>query len=139
MNILVVEDEPVAREILHAILAAHGGFKLTLTENGYDAWALLDDPSRVFDLVFLDIQMPEMDGLELLTRMRASPYHRNVPVVMCTSSNDRSTVIKAIQLGAQHYLVKPATQSAVYAKLRQMFPNLPAPASAPADSAAVPA
>lgn len=114
------------------ILASRGGFHVTLADNGNDAWALLDDPSRYFDVVFLDIAMPEPDGLEILSRIRSSPLHRSLHVIMCTSSNDRATVIKAIQLGAQHYMVKPATEASVMAKLRIIQPDLPEPAAQPA-------
>ncbi len=132
MKILVVEDEPVSREVLRTILAANPGFHVTLADNGQDAWALLDDPSRYFDVVFLDIVMPDPDGLEILSRIRSSPLHRGLQVIMCTSSNDRSTVIKAIQLGAQHYMVKPATEAGVMGKLRLIQPSLPEPAIQPA-------
>lgn len=132
MKILVVEDEPVSREVLRRILAARPGFHVTLAENGQEAWALLDDPSRYFDAVFLDIVMPDPDGLEILSRIRSSPLHRGLQVIMCTSSNDRSTVIKAVQLGAQHYMVKPATEASVMAKLRLIQPNIPEQAVQPA-------
>lgn len=132
MKILIVEDDPVSREVLRMILASHGGLHVTMADNGNDAWALLDDPGRYFDVVFLDIAMPEPDGLEILSRIRSSPLHRSLQVVMCTSSNDRATVIKAIQLGAQHYMVKPATEASVMAKLRLIQPNLPEPAPQPA-------
>ncbi len=132
MKILIVEDDPVSREVLRMILASRGGFHVTLADNGNDAWALLDDPSRYFDVVFLDIAMPEPDGLEILSRIRSSPLHRSLHVIMCTSSNDRATVIKAIQLGAQHYMVKPATEASVMAKLRIIQPDLPEPAAQPA-------
>lgn len=114
------------------ILASRGDFHVTLADNGNDAWALLDDPGRYFDVVFLDIAMPEPDGLEILSRIRSSPLHRSLQVVMCTSSNDRATVIKAIQLGAQHYMLKPATEASVMAKLRIIQPDLPEPAAQPA-------
>ena len=132
MKILIVEDDPVSSEVLRMILASHGGFHVTVAGGGDEAWALLDDPSRYFDVVFLDISMPEPDGLEILSRIRSSPLHRSLQVVMCTSSNDRATVIKAIQLGAQHYMVKPATGASVRAKLRLIQPDLPEPVEQPA-------
>jgi two-component system chemotaxis response regulator CheY len=120
MKILIVDDEPASREILKKMVASHGAHQITLAQSGDEAWTYLDDPKRVFDLVFLDISMPGMDGLQLLGRIRQSPLHRAVRVVMCTASADRGTVARAIQLGTQHYLVKPCTEAAVVAKLKQI-------------------
>lgn len=119
MNVLIVEDEPVSREVLRKILSAREDCQISIAQNGDEAWALLDDPNRYFDVVFLDISMPEPDGMEVLRRIRQSPLLKSVYVVMCTASSDRATVAKAIQTGAQNYLVKPCNEAAVFAKLKQ--------------------
>lgn len=120
MKILIADDEPISREVLRKILASNKEHQITVAQDGNEAWALLDDSSRYFDAAFLDITMPEPDGLEILRRIRQSPLLRTVYVVMCTAAADRPTVAKAIELGAQNYLVKPCTEAAVLAKLKQI-------------------
>ena len=62
MNIFMADDELMSREI-PKIVMGHGEHQITLAQNGDEAWAYLDDPNRHFDAVFLDIAMPETDGL----------------------------------------------------------------------------
>ncbi len=122
MKILVVEDEPVSRTALTKILAGQPEHQTTVAENGAAAWEFLDDPGRSFDVVFLDLGLPKLDGFELMRRIRQSPLLRSLEVVLCTASNDRATVVKAAQLGVRHYLVKPCQAEVVLAKLRQLQP-----------------
>lgn len=126
MRILIAEDDPVSRIVLAKILATEPAYRVTLAEDGAAAWALLDDPGRSFDVAFVDIDMPKMDGFELLRRIHEAPLLKTLHVVMCTAANDRPTVVKAAQFGARHYLVKPCTQASVLSKLRQLSsPELP--------------
>lgn len=125
MKILVAEDDPVSRSVLTKILGTQPENRVTVAEDGAAAWALLDDPGRSFDVAFLDIEMPKLDGFEVLRRIRGAPLLKTLQVVLCTASNDRATVVKAAQFGARHYLVKPCTEAAVLAKLRQLRPDEP--------------
>ena len=120
MNILIAEDDAPSREILASICRKAGEHQVTLAEDGRAVWALLDDPKRWFDVVFLDVQMPEWGGMEVLKRLRESKLHWSVEVVMCTASNDRATITNAIGLGARHYIVKPCTEAVVTEKLKQI-------------------
>jgi CheY-like chemotaxis protein len=122
MKILIVDDDPVSREVLRKIIVARTTHQVTVAENGTIGWALLDDPSRYFDVAFLDLTMPAPDGFELLQRIRRSPLLSSVEVVLCTGSNDRATIARAIQLGARHYIVKPCNEAVVLAKLLQIHP-----------------
>jgi two-component system chemotaxis response regulator CheY len=122
MRILVADDDAVSRAVLVKIISAQPEHKTTIAEDGAIAWALLDDPARSFDLAFLDLNMPKVDGFELLRRIHEAPLLKSLQVVLCTGSNDRATVIKAAQFGVKHYLVKPCTEAAVLAKLTQLQP-----------------
>lgn len=124
MKILLVDDDPTARAILAKIVGTLVDQQTTTACDGAAAWQLLDDPGRSFDLVFLDLSMPELDGYGLLRRMRQSQMLRSTEVIVCTSANDRDSVLKAIQLGARHYIVKPCTAPVVLAKIRQLFPHM---------------
>ncbi len=120
MHILIVDDDSISREILAGHCKKAAPHHVTLAESGKDAWALLDDPKRWFDVVFLDVSMPEWSGLDVLKRMHESPLLRSTEVVMCTTSNDRTTITDAIAHGARHYIVKPCTPEIVAAKLKQI-------------------
>eukprot|EP01041_Mallomonas_annulata_P041258 gene41258-biopygen32845 len=84
------------------------GHQVTEAPDGGVAWELLDHPSRYFDVVFLDVSMPQTNGLQLLKRIRDSQHLFSTRVVMCTATSDRATVSNAIQLGTRHFIVKPA-------------------------------
>lgn len=118
MKILIADDESIHRELLSGIIAQWPEHQVTAVENGLDAWQLLDDPRRYFDVVFLDIKMPGLTGLEVMKRVRGSPMIQNTAIVICTSHNDLGTISKVIQLGAKHFIVKPCTEATVAEKLR---------------------
>ncbi|MSU22959.1 MAG: response regulator [Opitutus sp.] len=82
MKILIIDDDPVSRAVLQKILADQPEHQTTVAEEREAGWALLDDPTRYFDVVFLDISMPGMDGLQLLQGIRQSPFLRTLEVVM---------------------------------------------------------
>lgn len=118
MKILIVDDDPVCLRVMRQILVSQSGNEVDCAPSGADAWVKLADQAKRYDVVFLDISMPEVGGLEVLERMRATPTLKSVPVIMCTSAADRATVLKAVQTGAHHYIVKPAAAQVVLAKLK---------------------
>jgi len=119
MKILIAEDEALHRDLLSTILAQWPEHEITFAEDGLAAWALLTDPKRLFDLVFLDVKMPKLGGLELLQRLRESAIRRSAKFVICTAVNDRATISKAVLLGAKRYLLKPCNATVVAETLRQ--------------------
>lgn len=120
MKILLVDDDPVWRRILREIIATEPGHQTTEAADGSEAWTLLENPARYFNLVFLDVSMPKADGFDLLIRLRDSRPRHDIHIVMCTATSDRETVQKAIKLGARHFIVKPATPLVVQKKLREI-------------------
>jgi len=127
MKILVADDEPIFRETISGIFNMWPEHQVTLVEDGDAAWAMLNDTGRSFDVAFLDVKMPGMGGLDILRRMRESPFYRAVQVVICTAANDRATIAKAIQLGTKHYLVKPCTEARIAEKLTQLAATIAEP------------
>ena len=118
MNILIADDEPRYRDLLRHLFEKWPEHQLTLAEDGKEAWALLDDPKRWFDVVILDLNMPKWTGLDVLRRLRESPLHRSVEPIICTARNDRATITEVIALGAKHYIVKPWSEKVIADKLR---------------------
>jgi len=103
-TILVVDDNRVNRLLLGRALEQLG-HSVSFAENGRDALASLGQ--RAVDLVLLDIEMPEMDGYQVLEALGADPNFRHIPVVMMSSVEEVDSVARCIQLGAEDYLFKP--------------------------------
>jgi two-component system response regulator AtoC len=117
-RILVVDDEPSIRKYLHTLLEVDG-YKVSTVNNGKEALERIGGGERP-DLIILDVLMPEMDGLETLRRLMQ--VDRGLNVVMLSCSNEVSTVVEAIRLGANDYLTKPfekADLDAAMLKCRQ--------------------
>src|SRR5712692_9915792 len=102
--ILVVDDNEGNREMLSRRLARQG-YAVASAEGGRQALALVK--SRAFDLVLLDVMMPEMDGYEVLRQLKADATQRNIPVLMISALDEMDSVVRCIQLGAEDYLPKP--------------------------------
>ncbi len=101
--ILVVDDLPVFREPISAILR-EAGYQTKTAEDGAAALEIIR--STPPDLVFLDINMPGMDGLQVVSILRADLQLKAIPVVLLTDSSDRATVLRARATGVQGYLLK---------------------------------
>ncbi|KPK20572.1 MAG: Fis family transcriptional regulator [Betaproteobacteria bacterium SG8_41] len=101
-RVLVVDDEEVVLKSCARILAG-GEFEVDTTTNGPDALRRVDE--RHYDLIILDIMMPEMDGLEVLQRVKET--HPDIDVVMITGLSQIDVAVRAMKLGALDYLPKP--------------------------------
>jgi CheY-like chemotaxis protein len=103
-HILIVDDNPFNREILaRGLLAQKHHFALA----GHGKQALDMIASKAFDLVLLDILMPEMDGFEVLARLKADPDLCHTPVIMISAPDQIDNVVRCMELGAWDYLPKP--------------------------------
>lgn len=105
-HILVVDDEPFNREILSEVLD-DPGYRISVAEDGGQAWDRLTTAGEIFDLVLLDRMMPGIDGLEVLRRMKDTPALRDLPVIMQTAAASPDQVREGIAAGAYYYLTKP--------------------------------
>jgi two-component system chemotaxis response regulator CheY len=76
------------------------------------------------DLVLLDWNMPKLNGLELVKKLRAMEQFQNLPIIMITSEAAKYNVIEAIKEGVNDYLVKPVSERGLLAKIKRVFPNL---------------
>lgn len=102
--LLVVDDDEGNRDVLSRRLLREG-YEVMFAESGKHALRLLRRYS--FDLVFLDITMPEMDGIAVLSEMKRDPALQNLPVVMVTAIDEIDTIAQCIEIGADDYLLKP--------------------------------
>lgn len=103
-QLLVVDDNRVNRLLLTRALEQHG-HRVSNAENGRIAMAMLK--SQSFDVLLLDIDMPEMNGFEVLEALLKDDELRDLPVIMTSASDELDRVVKCIEMGAEDYLVKP--------------------------------
>ena len=117
-RILVVDDNKLNVKLLAAKLAKDYYFVST-AENGLEALEAVkrDMP----DLILLDIMMPEMDGFEVCTRLKADPATAHIPIVMVTALSDISDRVKGLQCGADDFLTKPINDIALMARVRSLL------------------
>ena len=115
-NILVVDDEEGFRKLLKKGLSRkYPDYQISEAENGEQALSVLNSGS--FDLAILDVNMPEMDGFEVLSYVRKSEEIKNMHVIMCTGSNDKEDVLRIIKMGVSGYIVKSTDTDEMLKKL----------------------
>lgn len=116
MRILMVDDSNTMRRITKTQLNALGITDTIEAENGQDAIDKLKSNMPI-DIITLDINMPVMDGLTALREIRKDASFKDVKIIMLTSESEKSTVLEALQAGANNYIVKPFTPDALKQKL----------------------
>jgi DNA-binding response OmpR family regulator len=104
--VLVVDDEPIGREILAENLSIEG-YVVVEADSGEAAWQLIDASPERFEAILLDRMMPDMDGIEILRRVKQRTDMRHVPVIMQTGMTADADVLEGLQAGAYYYLTKP--------------------------------
>ena len=113
-SLLVVDDNSMNRIMLSRYITKLG-YRSSLAENGQQALEKLQ--AEPFDLVLLDVQMPEMDGYQVLEQLKADPRLRDIPVIMISAVDELESVVTCIELGAQDYLPKPFNPVLLRARL----------------------
>ena len=119
LHALVVDDSGAMRRQLAYALQRIPGMSAVEATDGADAWRKLS--SALFDVVLTDINMPLMDGLKLISLVRASGPHREVPIVVITTESAEADRQRATALGASAYLVKPVQAQQVVETVRRLL------------------
>jgi len=105
-TIMVVDDNPDVVELLCKILEVNG-FNVRCAYSGKDLFAGLEEQKP--DLIILDIMMPQMDGLEVLTRLKEDSGTATMPVILLTAKVQYDEVLRGYKMGADYYIAKPYT------------------------------
>jgi serine phosphatase RsbU (regulator of sigma subunit) len=113
-RILIVDDEPFNVDFLEQELEDMG-FQTLSASNGREALEVISAESP--DLVLLDIMMPEMDGFEVLARLKAENGYQHIPVIIISAMSDMQSVVRGIELGAEDYLPKPFDEVLLQARI----------------------
>ncbi len=122
MTILVVDDSSTMRRIIKNSFMRIGFKNVLEAENGIDAWNNL--LNHKIDLLITDWNMPEMNGLELVKKVRANEHYSEIPIIMITTEAGKPEVIVALKAGVNNYIVKPFTPSVLKEKLIGILDNI---------------
>lgn len=104
-KVLIVEDSPTIRSLIVSTLEAAGEFIFFETGSGFEALKML--PRERFDLIITDINMPDINGLELVSFVKKNDLYKNIPLLIITTEGSKQDVAKGLALGADEYIVKP--------------------------------
>ncbi|MEK6700438.1 MAG: response regulator [Nitrospirota bacterium] len=104
-NVLIVEDSKAIRSMLRVALEEMGDFFAIEAGNGFEALKTL--PTRPFDLIITDINMPDINGLELIGFVKSNPAYRNIPLIIVSTEKTEEDKKRGLALGASGYVVKP--------------------------------
>lgn len=117
LDVLIVDDSAAIRKILHRVLvqAEVPLGKVHEASDGNEAFEKLK--TEKIGLILSDINMPNMDGIELLTRVKGDDAFKSVPVLMVTTEGSQAKVMQALELGAAGYVKKPFTADQIKEKL----------------------
>ena len=117
MKILIVDDDEICRQMLSRILLQEGLHEITTAFDGENALRLLESPKFHFDVLFLDIEMPKVNGIEVLKKLRAEgAAFADLKIIVC-SSVSLPILQDCLKLGAQYFVTKPARKEVVHQKL----------------------
>ncbi len=113
-NVLIVEDSKSIRSMMRVLLEEAGDYFFVEAGNGFEALKAL--PTRRFDLIITDINMPDINGLELIGYVKSNPTYRDIPLIIVSTEKSEEDKKRGLALGAVGYVVKPFTKD----ELREM-------------------
>ena len=116
---LVVEDSPTMRQLIVFALKRIRELDVVEADDGVDALRKL--AGGRFDIILTDINMPIMDGLKLVKRVRSDEVHKGVPIVIITTEGGEEDRQRALALGANAYITKPIQAPQVIAKVKELL------------------
>jgi len=113
-NVLIVEDSKSIRSMMRVLLEEAGDYFSVEAGNGFEALKAL--PTRRFDLIITDINMPDINGLELISYVKSNQTYRDIPLIIVSTEKSEEDKKRGLALGAAGYVVKPFTKD----ELREM-------------------
>ena len=121
-RIVAVDDSNVVLKMLKNVLDKEQ-YDLHAFSTGKRALEYLVQKDKVPDLIILDIEMPEMNGYDVLERIKKMEHLENVPVIFLTANNEKKQVVKAVTGGAKDYVVKPIDKEILTKKINSLLRN----------------
>lgn len=121
MKILIVDDDKTTRKLLSFYLKG-SGFEVVTAENGLDALEKLGMDE--INLVMTDLNMPYMDGIELVKTLKSDPNTAQIPIIMVTTEADINEQNRALAAGANAYITKPVTADMIAQKIKTILKDI---------------
>jgi two-component system chemotaxis response regulator CheY len=118
-SILIVEDSSTTRALIRAIIEEMGDFHTVEASSGFDALKLL--PTQEFDLIITDINMPDINGLELINFMKTSPKYKDIPLIIVSTERSEEDKKRGMALGAVAYITKPFKANELQEVIKQVI------------------
>ncbi len=118
MRILAVDDDAIICELLREAFEAAGYTDVVTASSGHEALASMRDAAQPFDCFLLDIQMPEMDGIELCSKIKSQPHHADSLIIMLTAMSEKDYIDRAFGAGATDYVTKPFDVLELFTRLK---------------------
>ncbi len=120
MKFLVVDDSSTMRRIIKNTLGRLGYKDILEAENGVEAWSVMESNPEI-DILVTDWNMPEMNGLELVKKVRSDDSYEDMPIIMVTTEGGKTEVITALKAGVNNYIIKPFTPQILREKLEAVL------------------
>ncbi len=120
-RIMVVEDSPTTRSMLISALEDLGDFTVVECANGFEALKRL--PETIPDLIITDINMPDINGLEVVRFVKTSPQFQHIPIIIATTEGREVDRERGMKLGADRYLTKPFQPQDLQKHVRDLLPG----------------
>lgn len=117
-KILVVDDEEDILELVRYNLAREG-YRVVCAASGEQA--LNKAGSEPFDLIVLDLMLPDIDGLEVAKRLKSKPETRHIPIIMLTAKGEEADIVTGLELGADDYVTKPFSPRILIARVKAVI------------------
>ncbi len=118
-NVLIVEDSKAIRSMIRVALEEAGDFFAVEAGNGFEALKTL--PSRRFDLIITDINMPDINGLELIGYVKGNPTYQGIPLVIVSTEKSDEDKKRGMALGAAGYIVNPFKKEELVSVVKQVL------------------
>ncbi len=123
-KVLVVDDFKTMRKLVINALSTMGLTQVTESEDAADAWPLIEASyakNEPFGLVVSDWNMPKMQGIDFLKKVRGTPASKDLPFLMVTAEAEQKNIIEAVKIGVSNYIVKPFSPATFKEKVEQVW------------------
>ncbi|MEQ8896926.1 MAG: response regulator [Roseovarius sp.] len=124
LRVLSIEDDLIMQDMIAATLETKGGYKVEFADNGAQGLSMLTQGLRKFDCLLIDVNLPDMTGIEFTEKARALRGYDETPMIVVTKSDDEATIVDAFCAGATDFLAKPFIPSELIARLSVAQPQM---------------
>ncbi len=118
-RVIIIDDDSTTRRIVSRLVKQIGFMEFVEAEDGQQAYDLLQETD--FDLVLSDLDMPVMDGLELLEKVRSNEKLSQIPFIMVTANDSKENIMRAVKAHVSQYIVKPFTSASLKEKIDKVL------------------